>query len=420
MATAKITKRTVDALRPGARDQFLWDTDCRGFGVKRTPAGKAVFLVQYRMHGGRAAKTTRYTIGPMGVWTPDTARDEAERLLRLVAQGTDPARERQRNRLEAAELAFNSYADRFLKIEGKRQWKGRSYGFAESIIRLHLKPAFGDTPLPQLSRNDIARMLDGLPSNSTAVRRNAFAVLRRLLRWAVGRGDIAANPLEGFEPPPPAASRDRVLEDQELIVLFEASRAVADPYGAFVRLLTITGQRRNEVAGMEWAELNRDRREWLVPAERAKNGAENLLPLSILALAELDALAGGEKWPKRGLVFASANNTPISGYSKAKRALDVKMGAILRQEDKDAVLRPWRLHDLRRTMATGMQRLRVPGDVIEACENRLAGRSKSGSARVYQRHDFSEEKREAMDKWSGFLAALLNDGVNVVPLAKAG
>ena len=188
MATAKITKRSVDALKSGLSDVFLWDTDRKGFGVKLTPAGKLVYILQYRM-GGRASPVRRYTIGSHGTWTPIKAGEEAERLLRLVAQGTDPASEKQRSRVVATELAFDAYVDRFLEREIKPNWK-RSYGFAESILRLHLKPAFGKTPLPSIGRADLVRLFDGLPANQPAVRRNSFAVLRRLFRWARGRGDL--------------------------------------------------------------------------------------------------------------------------------------------------------------------------------------------------------------------------------------
>lgn len=197
MATGKVTKRTVDSLKTGLRDVFLWDTDRKGFGVKLTPTGKMVYILQYRM-GGRASPVRRYTIGSHGTWTPDGAGKEAQRMLVMVAQGTDPAREKQRTRIVATELAFDAYAQRFLEREVKPNWK-RSYGFAESLLRIHIKPALGKTPLPSIGRADLVRLFDGLPANKPAVRRNSFAVLRRLFRWAKGRGDLDRNPLEGFE-----------------------------------------------------------------------------------------------------------------------------------------------------------------------------------------------------------------------------
>lgn len=419
MAQGKITKRSVDAFKTGNggsnRDQFLWDSERKGFGVKLTPAGRLVYVLQYRM-GGRASKVQRYTIGPHGTWTPETAGKEAERLLILVAQGTDPAREKKKAQREAVELAFDSYADRFLDECVKVEWKPRSYVFAESVLRLHAKPALGSTPLPQLA-DEFSRLIRSLPAGS--VRRNTFAVVHRLCAWAVEVQDIKINPLLGMKAPPAVESRDRVLEDWELIFLLRASHDLPAPFGAFVRLLLITGQRRNEVGGMDWRELNRDKMQWLIPSVRTKNGVENLLPLSGIAVAELDGLAGGDAWPKRGLVFTTNGKTPISGFSKAKRALDAAMLKLARVDDAEAEIAPWRLHDLRRTMATGMQELRISGDVIEACENRLAGQSKKGSAKIYQRHNYGPEKLEAMNEWGAYLAGLLAPKDNVVPLKKA-
>lgn len=417
MATGKVTKRSVDALKPGPRDLFLWDTDRKGFGVKLTPAGKLVYILQYRM-GGRASSVRRYTIGAHGIWTPIKAGEEAERLLRLVAQSTDPASEKQRSRVVATELAFDAYADRFLEREVKPSWK-RSYGFAESLLRLHIKPSLGKTPLPSIGRADLVRLFDGMPADKPSIRRNSFAVIRRLFRWAKGRGDIDRNPLEGFEAPVAVESRDRVLTDDELRLVLLASHDLSEPYGPFVRLLAVTGQRRNEVAELDWKELDRDKRQWLLPSARAKNGIEHLVPISDIAVAELDRLASGWVWPRRGLVFPATEKTAISGFSKAKKALDVAMVKRL-GDGADAALDPWRIHDLRRSMATHMQRLGIPGDVIEACENRIAGRSKSGAARIYQRHDFESEKRLAMDRWAALLSGLLATKDNVVPLAKAG
>lgn len=414
MATGKVTKRAVDALKPGERDVFLWDSDRKGFGAKLTPTGRLVYLLQYRM-GGRASPVRRYTIGAHGTWTPDSAGKEAERLLVMVAQGTDPAREKQRNRVVATELAFDVYADRFLEREVKPNWK-RSYGFAESLLRLHIKPPLGKTPLPSINRADLVRLFDSMPGDKPSIRRNSFAVIRRLFRWAKGRGDLDHNPLEGFEAPAAVESRDRVLTDDELRLVLLGSHDLVKPYGPFVRLLTITGQRRNEVAELDWKELDRDKLQWLLPAARAKNAVENLIPISDLAVAEFDRLAGGWVWPRRGLVFPATDKTAISGFSKAKKALDVAMVKRL-GNGSDGALDPWRIHDLRRSMATHMQRLGIPGDVIEACENRIAGRSKSGAARIYQRHDFEVEKRSAMEKWGDFLAGLTADKCKVVPLS---
>lgn len=408
MPTGKITKRAIDALEKGAQDVYLWDSERKGFGAKRTPTGKVIYLVQYRMHGGRNAKTRRYTIGPHGTWTPELAGREAERLLIMVAQGIDPFAELERQRKEAVSLAFSTYADQFLESYVKVKWP-RAYTFPETAIRLHLKPVLRDTPLPEIGIARLNALFDALPIDKPALRRNTFVVLRRLIRWAKSRGDIASNPLEGFEPPAPVASRDRVLSDIEIKLVWQSSRELHDPFGQFVRLLLLTGQRRNEVADLRWEELDRVGRQWLLPAARAKNGVEVLLPLSDITMAELDSLAGCKTWPTKGYVLTTTGDRPISGFSKAKRLLDEAIARTILSGGKDLDVAPWRFHDLRRTMATSMQRLRISGDVIEACENRIAGRSKSGAARIYQRHDYEPEKREAFDKWATFICTLVQE-----------
>jgi integrase len=215
MASGKITKRSVDDLKAGAGDVFLWDTDTAGFGLKLTPKGKRVYILQYRLHRGRAAKVKRFTIGAHGAWTPDTARQEAERLSRMVSQGTDRVAERDRMRDEASTFAFSTYVDRYLEEYVKPNWP-RSYGFPESMFRLHAKPHFKDRPIPQIDAREITRFYDSLPKGKPGLRRNAHAVLHRLMTWARGRGDIAHNPFDGFEATAPVASRDRVLEDDEV------------------------------------------------------------------------------------------------------------------------------------------------------------------------------------------------------------
>ena len=412
MAKGKITKSAVDDLSPASRPVFLWDTEKPGFGIKVTPAGKKVYVLQYRM-GGRGSPTRRYTIGQHGVaWTADSAKKEASRLLLMVDQGIDPIASRQKVERDSLELSFNAVADSFLELEVKPNWR-KSYNFAESALRLHVRPHLKDTPLPSLTTSDLVRVFDKMPVGQPSIRRNTHAVLSRMLRWAVARDYISSNPLATMEKPRAVASRDRVLTDDEVKLIWRGSASLPAPYGGWVRLLLLTGQRRNEVAAADWRELARAKGQWMIDGERTKNGATHILPLSSLAVAELDALAGGDEWPASGLLFPSSKGTPISGFSKIKRLLDKAMAA-----NADGIeAGDWRFHDARRTMATVMQRLRISGDVIEACENRLAGNSKAGSAKVYQRHQYLEEKTEAMQAWGSFIERIVDGQTNVVPLA---
>ncbi|AQA00603.1 hypothetical protein BWQ93_01680 [Sphingopyxis sp. QXT-31] len=411
MAQGKITKRSVDAMQAGDRDAFLWDTDTRGFGVKITPAGKRVYLLQYRM-GGRGATTRRYTIGSHGAWTPAAAEAEAKRLLMLVSQGKNPADDKRQRVREATDLTFDAVADRFETLEVPKRWV-KSGGFVKDALRLHLRPKLGKRALPSITGQEIVALLDDL-KGGPAMRRNVYAVAHRLFRWSQGRGEIDRNPLEGVEAPKPVASRDRVLSDNELRLVWIASDELPRAFCALVRLLLLTGQRRDEVAALEWQELDRDRGEWLLPSARAKNNREHLVPLSPQAVAELDALAGGEAWPRKGYVLTTdGGKSHVSGYSKAKRKLDGEIADLI--EDDAAPVLPWRFHDLRRSVATGLQRLRIPSDWIEAIQNRR----KAGVAGTYQRYAFADEKREALATWGGHVAGLLAVGDNVVPISAA-
>lgn len=408
MATAKITRRTVEALRPSDRDAFLWDSECKGFGVKITPAGKVVYLLQYRL-GGRGSSTRRYTIGAhSSPWTPASAGEEARRLMTFVSQGIDPADMRRRKVREANELTFNAVADRFEKLEVPIRWP-KSGAFVKATLRLHLRPKLGKRPLPSVTGTEIVTLLDDM-GGGTALRRNTYAVAHRLFRWAQGRGDIERSPLDGFESPAFAPSRDRVLDDGELKLVLSASSSLGPTFGALVRLLLLTGQRRDEVAALDWRELNRARSEWLLPSIRAKNGKEHLIPLSPQVVAEFDTLAGGAEWPSKGYVLTTdAGKSRVSGFSKAKKKLDECIARLISETDKPE-LEPWRFHDLRRSSATGMQRLRISSDWIEAVQNRR----KAGVAAIYQRYDYGQEKREALELWAAHIEMIAMADSNVV------
>lgn len=410
MATGKVNKRSVDALKPGASASFLWDDDLKGFGVKVTPAGALSYVVQYRM-GGREAKTRRYSIGGHGSpWTPATARAEAERLLVLVAQGVDPVDADKKRRDDAVNLAFSAYADRFYAEVKGAGWRS----LVERSLRLHAKPVLGNKPLPSITRADVVAVFDAMPAGHQANRRTVFAILRRMFRWAIGRGDLDRSPMENMEVPPPVAARDRWLSDDELVRVWQALPSCHRCYLPIVRLLILTGQRREEVVGLQWAELDRAERLWRLPRERAKNGVANAVPLNDLAIAELDAVAKGNKWPKRGGVFLTSKGGPFAAMTPGKAKVDETIAA-----DGGDPLPAWRLHDLRRTVATGFQRLGVRFEVTEAVLNHVGG-SRAGVAGVYQRHDWKQEKRDALDAWGRHVAACLSgvgDETNVVPLA---
>lgn len=395
----------------------LWDKRLPGFGVKVTPKGKKVFVYQYRM-GGRGTKSKRFTIGPHGPLTVEQARRKAEGLALQVANGVDPQAAKRKVQIQARELAFKSYVERFRTECLVKRWVATNK-YAYSLLTAHAVPVLGSTPLPAIVRKDIRAVLAPVEGKA-ATASNLFRVLRRLFNWAVEQEDLERSPLEGMKPPILPKARERVLNDEELALVWRAAETIGYPFGPLVHLLILTGARRDEVAALEWSELDREAALWTLPASRSKNDRAAVNPLSPPAVALLDELAKRsgleDRWPREGLVFSTTGETPVSGFSRAKNRLDRAVGALAKQ-DGLPVPPSWCLHDLRRTLATGLQRLGVRLEVTESVLNHVSG-SRSGIVGVYQRHEWKEEKRLALGAWAGHIDRVLNgaDSTNVVPL----
>jgi integrase len=381
----------------------------------------------------------RITIGKHGKLTPDQARKEAKQLAALVTQGTDPRQREidahaaqdeakrhteERARLDA-DLAFENVAAKWLEHYeiGHRL---RSYGQAKLVIDKHLTPALRGKPLPAITRADLQAIIDGIPARQMASRRTVYAYARIFWGWAEQRGDVSENPLKLMAKPMAPKARDRVLADDELAAIWQATETVRAPLGAFYRVLLLTGQRREEVAGMKWAELDRASATWIIPASRAKNDVAHIVPLAPAVVDEIDRLAlarqiksgdkepDGKRWPKAGPVMSIRGGVSLSCFSQAKRLIDAELAKVR----KDAApFSAWRVHDLRRTMATGFQRLGVRFEVTEATLNHVSG-AKGGVAGIYQRHDWREEKRTALEAWARHVAAIVApaEQTNVVPI----
>ena len=442
---ATITKRIVDATQPASRDLFLWDDELAGFGLKVTPAGTKVYLYQYRMTRpgmAKACPTKRYTIGRHGDLTPMQARARAKELAAMVAQGTDP-RQRELDQFKAAddakrkadekarietELAFDRLAQLWLEhYEFEKERSPKSVALARLVVNGYLTPALGNKPMPHIGRADLQPIIDKIPTAKRGMRRAVFTYASILFGWAHRRGNIAENPLPAMDKPEAPKARDRVLSDAELAAVWTASAKLSDPFGPFFRLLILTGQRRSEVAEISWSELDRANALWTIPASRAKNGAAHIVPLSPAALAELDSLAlaqqinakakkpDGSKWPIVGYALTTTGYSPISGITKAKAALDTAISEA--RKEAGGGVAPWRIHDLRRSLATGFQRLGVRFEVTEATLNHISG-AKGGVAGIYQRHDWREEKRSALEAWARHIEAIIGpaDQDNVVPI----
>jgi integrase len=241
---------------------------------------------------------------------------------------------------------------------------------------------------------------------------------RAAFAWAVKRGMIPANPFANLPVPQGIARRERVLSDAELAEIWVAAGNAAPRYGAIIRLLILTGQRRGEVAGMTWDEISEDLAIWTMPSERTKNGAAHTVPLSAAARDFLRTVLPEGRPANGSLVLPGALGPPFAGWSKAKQTLDKAIIDARKAATSSAPLIPWNVHDLRRTVATGLQRLGVRLEVTEAVLNHISG-SRGGIAGVYQRHDWAAEKRAALDAWATHVAAIVESRAaagNVVAL----
>lgn len=399
----KISARTVAAAKAASRDTFLWDSNLRGFGLKITSSGKKVYVLQYRL-GGRGSTTRRYTIGADGSpWSAITARREAERLLLQVKAGVDPRQEKRAAIVESEELRFDKYADKFLELFAREEWAQGTLRNHESNLRRWVVPVLTDKPLSRIDKRDVTAVLDRIPSRSKALRRDVFKLVRRIANWAVERGDIGQSPLVGMKAPSAVPSRDRVLTDREITVILGYSLQGPEwaVWGPFIRLLLLSGQRRSEVAGMDWAELDRGQEHWIIPGSRTKNGRDHRVPLSDIMIHEIDDIAGGSDWPRVGAVLQHKTGTRLSGFSKMKRRLDELM-----EQSGQGISRDWRLHDLRRTFATGLQKLGIRFEVIAALQNHRSIEA-NGSTGPYHRHDWQLEKKDAIQYWADNLREIV-------------
>jgi integrase len=401
---AKLTKRVVDEAKPGVNDLLIWDTQLKGFGLKVTPTGTKTYLYQYRI-GGRAGKTRRVTIGKHGSpWTPDTARDEAERhAFAVKKQGVDPQTVKLREREDAVSLAFDSYVERFIS-EYLPEHRVRSGNEAARLLRREAVPHFRSTPLPAITKRDVTALFDKLKPRR-GIAKNTSNALRKLFNWAVERGELDSSPMDRIALPKGPDARERYLDDGELTALWRASHRLDHPYPRLIRALILLGQRRDEVADMTWEEVDLDHAIWVIPGERTKNAKPHMVPLARQAIEELKATRA-----RKGFLFSASGERPIQNWSYWKRKID----KLFKDELEKAELppaAPWTIHDLRRSVASGMQRLGVHRDVVEAFSNRQV---RDGVAGIYQRHDYRSEVRVAAQRWGDHVESLVSGPVELV------
>ena len=303
-------------------------------------------------------------------------------------------------------------------IERYAKAKTRDWRETERLLEKNAVEKWKGRRLSTITPPQIHDLLDEITDRGAPIAANrVLAQLKVLGGWAVERGIIEKNLFEGIKPPANEKdrARERVLDDAEIKLVWNAADVIGWPFGPVVKLLLLTGARRDEVAQMERTEVDLDGAIWKLPASRSKNRREHAIPLSDTALEVLRSLPRIER---SGFVFTTNARTAVSGFSKAKPALDRAMAELV--GERSAPIPCWVLHDLRRTMATNLQRLGVRLEVTEAVLNHVSG-SRAGIVGVYQNHDYAAEKRQGLDAWARRLEAIVSGAgaSNVVELTKA-
>lgn len=398
------TARAVELQKPDPGKRLeLPDGALPGFYLVVQPSGSKSWAIRYRADG----KTRKFTLGPYPRLGLAEARERARTALQAVSEGRDPGAEQVvalQEQATATRLTFGAVALDFIARYAKP--RNRSWPETERLLTKADLERWQERDIRSIGRRDVLDAIDGVVERGAPIHANRlFAALRRMFGWTVERGILDVSPMASLKPPSPEVARDRVLSDTELRAVWLAAAEIGYPFGHAVQLLILTGQRRAEVLEAEWREFDLDGSVWTIPRQRAKNDRAHVVALSETAKAILGAL------PRIGqparFIFTTTSTSPFSGVSKATERLTALASGHMPEGQS---LEPWRLHDLRRTFASGCARLGVGIHVVEKILNHTSG-TFGGIVGVYQRHDFAAERRDALERWATHVQSLQLSGV---------
>jgi integrase len=378
----RFTTKSIEAIKPSAVRREIPDSHMPGLYLVVQPSGARSWAVRYRHH----ATSRKLTLGAYPVFNLAQAREAAARALRTVAEGRDPGRERQEARADSIE----AIAAQFIERHCKRHNRPRTIATNEAMLRRYVLPRWRGRPVRDIRRRDVVDLVDGVALEYPIAANRVLAVVSKMFNWALACDIVEKSPCAGVKRPSAERSRERVLSDEELRQVWRGAVVLGFPFGPITQLLLLTGQRRDEVVQIRWSEIDRRQQLWTLPGERTKNGRVHTVPLSDAAMVVLGAVPNivGD------YVFARPDGKRPS-HSHGKSELDKATGEIT----------PWQFHDLRRTVASGLARLGVNLPVIEKILNHTSG-SFAGVVGVYQRHDFADEKRKALEAWAAHVGNL--------------
>jgi integrase len=406
----KLTDRALASLKPARAGQRyeVMDEVTRGFGVRVYDSGRKSFFLATRYPG--SSNPTRRSLGEYPTYSLAEARERADQWRKLIRDGKDPKIEEEGKRLaerRSAESNFTRVAEEFLRrhVKGQR----RAYD-AERAVRKHLIGRWGDRDVTGISRSDVVAMAEEIAEHAPYMAHNVLGHARSLFNWAINRGTygLESSPCDRVRPTSLIGQRQprqRVLTDPEIKAFWAATETLGYPFRDLYRLLLLTGVRLNEASSARSQEFDIAKRVWTVPPERFKSNASHLVPLSDPVIQLLDGLprfSGGDY-----LFSFNHGKSAVASFDRQKAKLDCAMG--------DGV-KPWVVHDLRRTVRTRLASLRVPDMVAEM----VLGHGRKGLQRVYDQHTYEPEMREALELWAERLRDVVSPHLaNVSHVAKA-
>jgi integrase len=387
----KLTQSSIAKLTSSKADAIFFDDDLPSFGLRIRAGGSKKFIVQYRLGGIQR----RYTLGSAAALTLEQARHKARKVLVDVGEGKDPAAEREVQHA-AAGLLFASAVDDYLKVCAQ-ELRSRTLAEYTRYLKELWKP-LNKLALDKITLSIVAANLRTIAEKHSSTQANrARSCLSAMFAWVIGEGLCSINPVIGTNKKKENGPRTRALTDTELVAIWKA--CPKSDFGAIIRLLMLTACRREEIAQLRWAEIDRDTKLITLPAARTKNGVKHEVPLSDAAMEVLQTIPH-----QRDILFGHGRNG-FSGFAKAKRALDKASGVA-----------NWTVHDIRRTVRTGLGKLGVAPHVAEAVLNHLPAKL----IRTYDRNTYEPEKRAALDNWANHIRFIIaqSEGANVHKLKR--
>jgi integrase len=429
----KLTDRFIESRKPaksGDRDEYP-DTIKTPMELRVTEKGAKSFVLLTRFPGSR--NPTRRSLGRYGEITLAAARDKAEAWLKLLEQGKDPEIEEARQQAAQRRHDDATWAAAVAKYLAGPGGKLAKVAEARAVLERDLGKLWGKRPIGDVDPLEITEAVEAIAARAPAHAHNALGYIKQFYSWAVGTGRLRVSPADGIRPAKVIGKkkvRDRTLDDDELRLVWAAAGELGDPYCSLVRLLMVTGQRRDEIGEASWPEIRpagwrEDPKAWVslvIPPSRMKMDAGHIVPLVPMAVDLLRPIQAGEAG--QFIFTTTAGKKPVNGYSKAKMRLD-KVIAKARAEARageGAKVKPsdflphWILHDLRRTMRTRMSGLPIEQHVREM----VIAHSKKGITKAYDWHAYDTEKRGAMLLWANKLRDIVEPPpANVSPISKA-